>query len=183
MQSPEKARPHYFFRSLLWFYTGLLFCTFAKADTAYYKHVIFDNSLEPGAYYYSAGKASSPSTLELVHDKLPVSSDTFRTPPNALRLKWRSVPDGGWVAEVRTINFRNREINFLGDTLYFWCLSESGIEARALPLIQISDTERNFSTLLPLAKFVSGLPHGKWIRVHIPLTAFKTASIHEFYVH
>jgi hypothetical protein len=183
MQSPEKARPHYFFRSLLWFYTGLLFCTFAKADTTYYKHVIFDNSLEPGAYYYSAGKASSPSTLELVHDKLPVSSDTFRTPPNALRLKWRSVPDGGWVAEVRTINFRNREINFLGDTLYFWCLSESGIEARALPLIQISDTERNFSTLLPLAKFVSGLPHGKWIRVHIPLTAFKTASIHELDVH
>jgi exo beta-1,2-glucooligosaccharide sophorohydrolase (non-reducing end) len=184
MQSPEKARSRYLFRGLPWLHAALLcICTFAKADTAYYKHVIFDNSLEPDAYYYSAAKASSPSTLELVHDKLPVSSDVFRTPPNALRLKWRSLPDGGWVAEVRTINFRNREINFRGDTLYFWCFSESGLPASALPLIQISDTGRNFSTLLPLGNFVTDLPPGKWTQVHIPLTAFKTASIHELDVH
>ena len=161
----------------------LVVCAFAKADTAYYKRVIFDNSLEPDAYYYSAGKASSPSTLELVHDRLPVSASIFLTPPNALRLKWRSVPEGGWEAGIRAINFRNREINFPGDTLYFWCFSAQGISASALPLIQISDTGEDFSTLLPLGKFVGDLVPGKWVQVRIPLAEFKTGSIHELERH
>ena len=111
-------------------------CPFARADTEYYKHVLFDNSLESDAYYYSSGKASFPSTIELIHGKLPVSHDVFYTPPNALRLKWRSGPVGGWEAEIRAINFRNRELNFHGDTLFFWCFSREGIPAGDLPLIQ-----------------------------------------------
>src|SRR5579863_4699976 len=109
-------------------------CLIAQADTQYYKHTLFDNSLEADAYYYSSGKATSPSTLELLHGKLPVSRELFYTPPNALRLKWRSARDGGWVAGISAANFRNREINFQGDTLYFWCMSKEGIPARALPL-------------------------------------------------
>jgi len=162
---------------------ALVLCTFAGADSDYYKRVIFDNSLEPDVYYYSAGKASAPSSLELVHNKLPVSTGIFRTPPNALRLKWRSVPDGGWEAEIRAINFRNREINFPGDTLYLWYYSEEGISAGALPLIQIADTRGDFSILLPLGKFVRSLVPGKWVQVHIPLAEFKTGSIHELQPH
>src|ERR1700730_6616582 len=100
-----------------------LLCSFSRADTEYYRHVIFDNSLEPDAYYYSDGRASSPSTVELLHGKLPVSRDVFFTPGNALRLNWRSAPDGGWEASIRAMNFRNREMKFDGDTLYFWCFS------------------------------------------------------------
>src|SRR5271156_5920576 len=96
-------------------------CPLAKGDVQYYQHTLFDNSLEPDAYFYSSGKASLPSRLELVHGKLPVSRDVFYTPPNALRLKWRSAPDGGWEAGISAVNFRNREINLAGDTLYFWC--------------------------------------------------------------
>jgi hypothetical protein len=177
-----KARSVYLLWCLPWLCVAV-FCTFVKGDTEYYKHVIFDNSLEPDAYYYSAGRASSPSALELVREKLPVSSDIFRTPPNALRLKWRSVPDGGWEAEIHAINFRNREINFHGDTLYFWCFSEASISASVLPRIQISDTGGNFSILLPLGSFVGDLPAGKWVQVHIPLTAFKTGSVHDLESH
>ena len=154
-------------------------CPFARADTEYYKHVLFDNSLESDAYYYSSGKASFPSSIELIHGKLPVSHDVFYTPPNALRLKWRSGPVGGWEAEIRAINFRNRELNFHGDTLFFWCFSREGIPAGDLPLIQISDTGRNFSSLLALGNFVGDLAPEKWVQVHIPLTEFETASIHE----
>jgi hypothetical protein len=152
---------------------------FANADTRYYRHTIFDNSLEADAYYYSSGKASAPSTLELIHGKLPVSRDLFYTPPNALRLKWRSAADGGWEAGISTINFRNREIAFQGDTLFFWCFSAEGIPASLLPLIQVSDAAGNFSNSLPLAKFVPNLEPGKWVQVQLPLDEFKTASIHE----
>jgi hypothetical protein len=72
----------------------LILSPFAAGDTEYYRHILFDNSLESDAYYYSTGKASAPSTLELEHGKLPVSKTVFYTPPNALRLKWRSAADG-----------------------------------------------------------------------------------------
>ena len=177
--STKRAQPWHGSRWILRLLCLAVVCPFAKGDTQYYKHTFFDNSLEPDAYYYSSGKASSPSTLELIHGRLPVSRDLFYTPPNALRLKWRSVRDGGWEAGISAINFRNREINFQGDTLYFWCLSREGISASALPLVQVSDTGDNFSIALPLEKFVPDLAPGKWVQVQIPLEEFKTGSIRD----
>lgn len=181
--STRRAQSRHVSRWILRLLGLAVVCPFAKADAQYYKHTLFDNSLEPDAYYYSSGRASSPSTLELIHGKLPVSRDVFYTPPNALRLKWRSVPDGGWEAGISAINFRNREINFQGDTLYFWCFSKEGISASALPLVQVSDTDDNFSISLPLGKFVPDLAPGKWVQVQIPLEEFKTRSIHELQPH
>ncbi len=93
-------------------FTAALFASLnvAHADTEYYRHTLFDNSLTQDAYFYSSGKASAPSSLELVNGKLPVETQTFYTPPNALRLKWQSAQGGGWDAEVSVVNFRNREI-------------------------------------------------------------------------
>ena len=150
----------------------------AKADPEYYRHVLFDNSLESDAYYYSQGKASLPSILDLEHDKLPVSRTVFFTPPNALRLTWRSLPGGGWEAGIRVVDFRNREILFRGDTLYFWCYSKARIAAEDLPSIRIMDLGRNFSAPLDLGRFVQEVPAGKWIQVRIPLAEFKTGSLH-----
>src|ERR1022692_4628624 len=149
MMSTKRAQPWYGSRWILRLLCLAVVCPFAKGDTQYYKHTFFDNSLEPDAYYYSSGKASSPSTLELIHGRLPVSRDFFYTPPNALRLKWHSVPDGGWEAGISAINFRNREINFQGDTLYFWCLSREGISpaksiSRAIPSTFGACQERAF---------------------------------------
>ena len=158
----------------------LILSPFAAGDTEYYRHILFDNSLESDAYFYSTGKASSPSTLELEHGKLPVSKTVFFTPPNALRLKWRSAADGGWEASILVINFRNRQISFRGDALYFWCFSEEGISPSALPLIQLADRNEGFSRPLKLERFVKELPAKKWTQVQIPLPEFKPGSIHSF---
>jgi exo beta-1,2-glucooligosaccharide sophorohydrolase (non-reducing end) len=152
----------------------------ASADTEYYRHILFDNSLESDAYYYSDARASFPSSLEVLHGKLPVSHDLFFTPPNALRLKWRSAPDGGWEASVRAMDFRNREMEFDGDTLYFWCFSKEEISGEDLPRIWLSDVGRGFSRALEVGKFQSQIPAGKWIQVAIPLSEFQTASDHPF---
>ncbi|HTR25891.1 MAG TPA: glucoamylase family protein [Terriglobales bacterium] len=159
----------------------LFLCSLAAADTEYYRHIIFDNSLETDAYYYSEGRASAPSLLELDHGKLPVNRDTFLTPPNALRLKWRSVKDGGWEAGIRIVHFRNRVPGFVGDVLFFWCYSEEEISAAALPVIRLQDSSRNFSAPLKLGHFVKQIPAHGWIQVAIPLREFKTDSIHPFH--
>ena len=149
-----------------------------RADTEYYRHVFFDNSLTPDSYFYSAGKATAPSLLTLLDSKLPVETRTFLTPPNALRLEWTSQPGGGWVAQIGVLKFRNREIKFDGDVLSFWCFAPRQIGSAGLPLVRIEDSSENFSGPLPLAKFSGALPAGRWVHVKIPLRDFATASIH-----
>ena len=152
---------------------------FVTADTLYYHHIFFDNSLEHDAYFYSAGNASAPSILTRIHGKLPVETKVFYTPPNAIRLEWTSVRTGGWDARIDVMRFRDREISFIGGNLFFWCYSPDGIPARALPEIRIIDTNSQFSRALKLREFIGDLGPNHWTQVKIPLAEFPSASIHD----
>ena len=167
------------------FWGGALWTGSVYADTRYYQHSFFDNSLTPDAYYYSSGKASTPSVLTLVNGKIPVDGTTSLTPPNALRLEWQSAENGGWEARVDVKRFRNREIQFRGNTLYFWCFSADSMPVSALPLIRVADTQGNFSAPLKLAAFAesANLPSSQWVRMKIPLDRFTMASIHALDAH
>lgn len=175
-----------FFRTFLCI---LISATAWGGDTEYYRHVIFDNSLTSDTYYNSVGLANGGSFLELSGHRLPVETKTFLTPPNALRLNWQSKPGGGWEAEVHLDFFRNRYPELHGQNLYFWCFSSEAIAVDDLPMIVISNTGQGlhvaefpgaFTEPLPVGKYSGDLPAGKWIRVKIPLSAFRSASIYEF---
>jgi exo beta-1,2-glucooligosaccharide sophorohydrolase (non-reducing end) len=167
----------------------LLWSSLASANTEYYRHTIFDNSITPDAYFYSSAVANGASFIEQSNSRLPVETKTFLTPPNALRLKWRSEKDGGWEAEVRVMYFRNRFPEFSGRNLYFWCFAPQGIAAADLPSIvlstsreglQVAEFPASFTEPLPMGKEVGDIPAGKWILVRIPLSEFHSASIYEF---
>src|SRR5450432_4816348 len=111
-----------------WMCTGAV-----SANTDYYRHIVFDNSLTGDFYFYSAGYSNGGSFLEQQDHRLPVETKNFLTPPNALRIQWQSQPGGGWEAEVRVVNFRNRFPGFSGHNLYFWCFSSGAIAADDLP--------------------------------------------------
>ena len=158
-------------------------------DTEYYRHIIFDNSLTSDDYFYSYGQASAPSSIEQKDGRLPVETKTFITPPNALRLQWRSDKAGGWEAEVRVVNFRYRFPELDGRNLYLWCYSPQAIAASDLPRIMLSTTREglqvaefpgSFTDPLPLGKYAGDLPAGHWVQVRIPLSEFRTGSIYEF---
>jgi len=161
----------------------------AWGTTDYYRHVVFDNSLTPDAYFNSWGMANGSSYLELKDQRLPVETETFLTPPNALRLQWQSQPSGGWEAEIRVDGHRNRFPEFQGRNLYFWCFAPQAIAAEDLPMLVLSDTYQGlqvaefpaaFTAPLALGKFAGEIPAGRWVQVRIPLSAFHTASIYEF---
>ena len=175
-------------RLLLW---GLVYFSSgaARADTEYYRHVVFDNSLTSDVYFYSAGTSNGPSFLEQTNWRLPVETKTFLTPPNALRLQWQSQPGGAWEAELRVVNFRNRFPEFSGRNLYFWCFAPQQIAAADLPSLvlsnsreglQVAEFPASFTDPLPLGKVVADIPAGRWVQVRIPLSEFHTASIYEF---
>jgi exo beta-1,2-glucooligosaccharide sophorohydrolase (non-reducing end) len=154
-------------------------CTFAAAATDYYNHVVFDNSITSDYYYYSSGHAVYPSSVELFSGALPVEKKNFFTPPNALRLNWRSVEGGSWETEVRVVSMRNRPTAFDGDTLYLWCYSPQAFPADDLPALQLEDEEHDFTA--PVKLSISGdVPAKHWFQVRLPLSEFQTASIHPF---
>jgi len=159
------------------------------ANTEYYRHIYFDNSLTSDVYFYSAARFSGPSVLEQKNWKLPVETRIFLTPPNALHLEWQSQEEGGWEAEVQIVNFRNRYPEFRGSNLYLWCYSPQAIAAADLPLITLSNTREglqvaefpgSFTDGLPLGRFSGDIPAGRWVQIRIPLSEFHTASIYEF---
>lgn len=152
----------------------------AVTPTDYYNHVVFDNSITPDYYYYSSGRAVFPSTIELLSGSLPVEKKNFFTPPNALRLQWRSVAGGSWETELRVVSMRNRPTEFRGDTLYLWCYSPEAIPAADLPFIQLEDEEHDFTVPVKLNGINGDVPAKRWFQVRLPLSEFETASIHPF---
>ncbi len=155
----------------------------ARADQNYSQQVFFENSLSPGNYFYSEGRASAPSTLRLIDGKLPVETATFVSAPNALELQWESKPEGGWSVAIRLYAWRNRTIEFPGNSLWIWLNSPEGMKAQALPKLALRDVEGNFTEPLAVSGFAPDLVAGQWTRIRLPLSAFRTASLHPFEPH
>ena len=169
-------------RSLFWLFLlalTVLPCG-AVEPTDYYNHVVFDNSITPDYYYYSSGRSVFPSTIQLLSGALPVEHKNFFTAPNALRLQWRSVPEGSWEAEVRVVSMRNRLTDFRGDTLYLWCFSNDAIAAANLPFIQLEDDDHDFTAPIKLDGLTGDIPARRWVQIRLPLSGFTTASVHPF---
>ncbi len=157
--------------------------THARADQNYSQQVFFENSLSPEHYFYSSGKASPPSTLKLLDQKLPVNNDTFISSPNSLELQWESVPNGGWSAEVRLYEWRNRTRSFPGAKLFLWLYDADGINGVDLPHLALRDIRGNFTQPLDLGAFTKDIKPRSWTRVGIPLASFRTASVNAFEPH
>ena len=161
----------------------------ARATENYYRHVIFDNSLTTGNYFYSTAQSSGHSYLEQTDHRLPVETTTFLTPPNAIRLQWQSAEDGGWEGSITTVDFRNRLPGFAGRNLYFWIYSAQPIAAADMPRavlsngregLQVAEFPASFSEPLDLGKYTGDVPAGRWVQVRIPLADCRTASIYPF---
>ena len=160
-----------------------------QATSEYYRHVIFDNSLTSDDYFYSTGQASGQSFLEQKDGRLPVDTKLFLTPPNAIRLAWQSAPGGSWLAQIKTIDFRNRFPQLSGGNLYFWIFAPQPISAADLPKIvlstareglQVAEFPGSFSKPLDLGKYTGDVGGGRWLQVRIPLSDCRTDSIHTF---
>ena len=161
----------------------------AQTPTQYYRHVVFDNSLTSNRYFYSRAATSGQSALDAQDGRLPVESNITHTPPNALKIAWRSAPAGGWVAEISLNNFRNRLPGLTGSNLYFWLYAPKTIAATDMPQLvlststhgmQVAEFPASFTAPIDLGKFTGNMPAGRWVRVRIPLAGCKSASIYPF---
>ena len=83
---------------------GLCVARPAAAQSDYYRHVFFDNSIQRAAYFQSSAARTAPSELRSVGWRLPVESTVSRTAPNAIRIEWQSAPGGSWDAQIQFVS-------------------------------------------------------------------------------
>jgi len=150
------------------------------ADQHYSQEVFFENSLSVASYPYSRGTVSAPSKLKLLDDKLPVETAEYISGPNALELQWQSMANGSWDAQLDVYQWRNREINWAGNTLFLWLWSEEGVTASDLPRMALIDLDRGHTAQQPLSAFTTDIKPKHWTRIRIPLANFTSTSLKPF---
>ncbi|HYD85794.1 MAG TPA: hypothetical protein VEA63_17120, partial [Opitutus sp.] len=143
--------------------------------TIYDRHVMFDNSHADGGYDSSLSYLIAPSTLETSNGKFPVDASHFVSPPNGLRLKWRSAPGGDWRMTLEIPRRYARPFRFEGDALTFWCFSDSEITAENCPRLFLQDSAENGTRAIALVNGDERIPPNEWTQIVIPFSTFFAA--------
>lgn len=143
----------------------------AAAQIEYDRRVVFDNSLTDRSYYYSRGSAVAPSELELSDGKFPVEEARCVTPPNCLRLKWRSRAGGDWNLSLN-LNKHWRNVDFAGDSLHLRVYSETELTGDESPLVHLVDGKGQGTPSVRLLGRMEKLPAREWVRLRLPFKSF-----------
>lgn len=142
------------------------------SQSRYDQHVVFDNSLTDGSYYFSQGSVVPPSSLEISDGKFPVEQQRFFAPPNCLRLKWRSQTGGDWRMTLKVAHRYGRRFKFSGNTLFLRCYAETELTRNESPLIALQDANGAVTPDIKLIGSLEKLPAQEWIQIKLPVASF-----------
>ena len=143
------------------------------AESAYDRHVVFDQSLPARFYYRSEGVMTAPSSVDLVNGRIPLDAEHFIVPPNSIRLSWKSATGGDWRATLKTRSRYGLTNDFAGDTLTLWCFSDTGLAPDQAPRLHLEDADTNGTFTINLLSECGALPAGKWVQVRLPFSSFR----------
>lgn len=138
-------------------------------------YLFFQDSPAPDLYDFSWMELTPPSELTRMGSdfrKFPVEAAILAIQgTNSLRLRWKSVSGGDWVAIAAPLNWVN--YNIAGtDTLLFWLRSTEGLNKNNLPKIFLEDFNNVKTTKHIFSNWCANLQSGVWTRVAVPMSLF-----------
>jgi len=136
------------------------------------RHVIFANSAADRSHYHSEASVVAPSALEIVDGKAPVDAHRFVSPPNALRLKWRSATGGDWRWAIKAATRYGRRFDLEGDVLSLWCYAEEPLAPNEAPRVSVRDAQGAGLPAISLLKHHGPLPAKQWVNIKLPVNQF-----------
>ena len=140
------------------------------APSYYDRHVIFDNSSANDAFYRGRGSVVEPSSLDLIDTMLPVAVDRFTSPPNALRLSWRSAFGGDWRASIRIGRRYARPFHFEGDALSMRVFADTELTAANSPRLYLTDRNGHGTPAVTLVSGDDRIAAQEWTTVTLPFS-------------
>jgi exo beta-1,2-glucooligosaccharide sophorohydrolase (non-reducing end) len=102
---------------------------------------------------------------------VPVDDAHFVSPPNGLRLQWQSATGGDWHVAIEVHTGYGKQ-EFQGDSLFFWCYSETELTREASPRIALQDSDGIGTPEILLLGDLPNIPAKKWVRVQLPFKSF-----------
>jgi hypothetical protein len=172
------TKPHFFNRKLL-IVAAILMFSMTPNQISAQTYLYFQDSPLSDYYDFSWMELTSPSELERTGSELrrfPVESVVAPVQGvNSLRLKWKSVNGGDWVAIAAGTDWTAKNISDT-DTLLFWLQSAEGLSNADLPRIFMEDVSNIKTTKYDFAAWCSNLPAGLWTKVTIPMSLFLDAG-------
>jgi len=162
-------------RKLLNIFIALLISLMSFSTSAQ-TYLYFQDSPSSDYYDFSWMELTAPSELERMGSdlrKFPVESVLpAQQGINCLRLKWKSVTGGDWVAIAAGLDWTAKNLTDT-DTLMLWLRSVEGLNAANLPKIFLEDIDNVKTTKHSFASWSpSTLTAGIWSRIAIPMSLF-----------
>jgi len=157
------------------FFVMALATHIAKADVqgGHSQHVVFETSAADRSYFHSEAAVVAPSELEIIDGKIPVEGGRSNSPPNCLRLKWKSAPGGDWRATLKVMTRYGRRFEFDGDTLALWCFAAEELNPDTGPRIYLRDEAGVGVSTISLLPSGTTLPARQWVRLKLPFASFR----------
>jgi hypothetical protein len=152
--------------------TPLLASERGTAESTYDRHVILDQCLPARAYFESGGMMTEPSSVELIDGEIPLDAAHHHVPGSSLRLSWTSATGGDWRTILKTRAHYGLINSFDGDTLTFWCYSETGLSPKEAPHLHLEDADGGATFTISMLSGRGALPAAQWVHVRLPLSAF-----------
>lgn len=134
--------------------------------------VFYADSPTPVSYDPSWGFAVSPSTVERVGEKFPVSPQHSLVGNYALKLNWASRAGGDWGMAIAGEGWVSRNTE-RKDSLVFHVLSPSFMFPSELPVMYLEDSNNRKTAKIPLRQYVGAIGQDLWQRISVPLQAFR----------
>ncbi len=141
---------------------------------------LFDNSASDRFHDQSWVNQTAPSTVVTEHwqgpdlpdgDKLPVVTSPVKAGANALKLQWKSVDTGAWMALVASIDWQVFDLTSMKE-LKFWVNSPVALAKTALPkfFLEAHSGNPNKTGKLMMENYLTtDLAADTWTEVVIPL--------------
>lgn len=141
----------------------------ANSQEPRYIRTFFENSPMPKSFFYTEVKYTSPSWVENVSGKLPVTDSLFFTPGNSLVLKYVSAVHGRWEASILYKNIRGQDFFTNATHLVFRMFVSSATSGDELPNVAIVQ-EKLAPVFVSVNDFVTKFERGAWIKVSVPFS-------------
>jgi len=141
---------------------------------------LFDNSADNRYYDNSLVLLTAPSTVVTENwdptattpgDKLPVVTNPVKAGTNALKLDWKSMTGGNWMALVASIGWKSFDLTTMTH-LKFWINSPVALAKTALPKVYLEafSGTPNVTGKLQLGDYLTtDLLANTWTEISIPL--------------
>lgn len=137
---------------------------------------VFTESSHPRYHDFSYVSISAPSIFTTVQSgKISTDSAYFHTGKTSLKLDYKGVQGGSWMACVAGPDWVAYDINSSKE-IQFWVYATTAIQGADLPNIYLESMTGTSTAKLLLSAYISQIPAGNWTKVNVPIADFKAVS-------